>query len=231
MGKRKKEEHEHDEFIVLFTALSMILLAFFILLNTMAVIDPMRSRKAMDSLVGTFGIMTGNQDGDVVDLSEQEYKENMAMALIASFKDEGRYPGMNVHVQENGDVLISMENDLFFTSGSWHLDPARFESLEHVAAILQKPTYSGHIIGHTDASRSSNSSNLRLSAARAASVRRFIEHAAGFPPGKLISIGVGSSQPLPNIRANDPRHRRVDILIKIDSSNATGSSDEPVPAQ
>ena len=57
--KRKPEEPEKDEFIVLFTALSMILLAFFIMLNTMAVIDPVRSRKAIDSLVGSFGMMPG----------------------------------------------------------------------------------------------------------------------------------------------------------------------------
>ena len=34
--KRRNEEPEKDEFIVLFTALSMILLAFFIMLNSMA---------------------------------------------------------------------------------------------------------------------------------------------------------------------------------------------------
>lgn len=226
MGKRKKEEDEHDEFIVLFTALSMILLAFFILLNTMAVIDPMRSKEAMDSLVGTFGIMTGNQEGDVVDLSEQQLQENMAMALIASFKGEKNYPGMDVEVQKDGDVLISMDNDVFFAPGSWHLDPARFEALEHIAGVLQKPIYSAHVVGHTDASRSAKISNLRLSAARAASVRRYIEHSAGFPPGKLISIGVGSSQPRPGLGANDPRHRRVDILIKINPASAESSEDD-----
>ncbi len=223
MGKPRKEEEEHDEFIVLFTALSMILLAFFILLNTMAVIDPMRSRKAMDSLVGTFGIMTGNQKGDIVDLSDQQLKENMTMALIASFQDEGRYPGMNVKVRENGDVLVSMESDIFFTSGSWHLDPERFEALEHIAGILQKPVYSARIVGHTDSTRSSKISNLRLSAARAATVRRMLEHLAGFPPGKLISIGVGSSQPLPEFSQGDPRQRRVDILIKINSTPQVGN--------
>lgn len=216
MGKPKKEQDPHDEFIVLFTALSMILLAFFILLNTMAVIDPMRSRKAMDSLVGTFGIMTGNQEGDVVDLSEKQVKENMMMALIASFQDEGRYPGMNVEVKQDGDVRITMENDVFFSPGSWHLDPARFEALEHIAAILQQVGYSAKIVGHTDTSRSSKISNLRLSTARASSVRRFIEHAAGYPPGKIVAIGVGSSQPLPGLSGRDVRHRRVEILIQID---------------
>lgn len=224
MAKRKKEEEEHDEFIVLFTALSMILLAFFILLNTMAVIDPMRSQKAMDSLVGTFGLMNGNQDGENIELSAEEQHDKMVMALIAEFKNDGRYAGMNIDIKANGSVQITMDTEVFFSSGSWHLDPARFAALDRIASLVQDDTYTLRVVGHTDAKKSAKTSNVRLSAARAASVRRYLEHAMHYPPGKIHSTGVGSSQlhPEHRTRPGDPRHRRVEIFIDVpDQSTST----------
>lgn len=217
MAKRKKEEEEHDEFIVLFTALSMILLAFFILLNTMAVIDPMRSQKAMDSLVGTFGLMNGNQDGEDIELSADEQHDKMVMALIAEFKNDGLYPGMNIEVKADGSVQITMDTEVFFSTGSWHLDPSRFAALDRVAALIQDDTYTLRVVGHTDAKKSARMSNLRLSAARAASVRRYLENAMHYPPGKIHSTGVGSSQLHPRYkdRPGDARHRRVEIFVDV----------------
>ena len=223
MAKRKNDEEERDEFIVLFTALSMILLAFFILLNTMAVIDPMRSQKAMDSLVGTFGLMNGNQDGEDIELSAEEQHDKMVMALIAEFKNDGLYPGMNIEIKPNGSVQITMDTEVFFSSGSWHLDPARFAALDRVASFVQDDSYTLRVVGHTDAKKSAKISNLRLSAARAASVRRYLEHVMHYPPGKIHSTGVGSSQPHPTYRARpeDPRHRRVEIFIDVPEEDAS----------
>ena len=56
---KKKGDGGSNSFIVLFTSLSVILLAFFILLNSMATIDSERVRKALGSLVGGFGILPG----------------------------------------------------------------------------------------------------------------------------------------------------------------------------
>lgn len=217
MGKPKPEPEKPDEFIVLFTALSMILLAFFILLNTMAVIDPMRSRKAMDSLVGTFGIMVGNIDGEEVSLSQKKINQQMMMALIAEIKDDERYAGMSASRREPGKVVIELDEGLFFSSGGWHVDPRRFQALDELASVIQKTDYNVTIIGHTDARASKQVSNLRLSAARAASVRRYLEHSAHFPPGTISSIGVGASRPHPEVKDPDhARHRRVEIVITID---------------
>lgn len=216
MAKRKKEEEEHDEFIVLFTALSMILLAFFILLNTMAVLDPMRSQKAMDSLVGTFGIMQGNQEGEPMELSSKQTHANMVMALIAEFNGDEQHPGMNVKVKKPGVVSITMHNDVLFAPGGWHIDPSRFATLDHIVTLMSQDHYVLRVVGHTDATRSASISNMRLSAARAAAVRRYMEHALGEPPGSVHSLGVGSSQPHEDYaNPNDPRHRRVEIFIEI----------------
>ena len=47
-----------DSFLVLITTLNMLLLAFFIVLNSIAVRDERKERKALDSLLGTLGILS-----------------------------------------------------------------------------------------------------------------------------------------------------------------------------
>ena len=218
MNMRRPEEPEHDEFIVLFTALSMILLAFFILLNTMATPDPMRSRKAIDSLVGTFGMLHGNQEGTPAPKSQRMPKPDAVARLIASLNDEHRAAGMSATRREEGAIAIAMQGDLMFASGSWQIDPARFHALDGIAELLKRDArYTARVTGHTDASRSSQVSNLRLSAERAASVRRYLEHAARLTPGTLSSLGHGSSRPHPD-HLDEPRsstHRRVEVTLEL----------------
>ena len=58
--KRRREEltvYYTDGFIVQFTALVMILLALFILLNALATLNDSKKRKAIGSLLGSFGVL------------------------------------------------------------------------------------------------------------------------------------------------------------------------------
>ena len=70
--KREKPEeltvYYTDGFIVQFTALVMILLALFILLNALATLNDSKKRKAIGSLLGSFGDLPictdlGNEPG------------------------------------------------------------------------------------------------------------------------------------------------------------------------
>ena len=73
MAKRRKKAagggggggmSAEDAFAVMFTSLNLILLSFFILLNSIAVVDNNRQRRALGSLRGSFGILLGGENPD-----------------------------------------------------------------------------------------------------------------------------------------------------------------------
>lgn len=216
--KRRNEEPEKDEFIVLFTALSMILLAFFIMLNTMAVIDPARSREAMDSLVGTFGLMPGFTGG-ASGTSDQDTPPARKRVIDEVLTDieRGAHRGMSLKTREDGRPVIEMEGDVAFGPMRTRISPAHFEALDAIADAIARANYPVRVEGHSDARPPRGKrSNLYLSAARAASVQDYLVHASGAQPGLITAIGMGAARPHPEASsARDPRHRRVEIVFLI----------------
>ena len=216
--KRRKEEPEKDEFIVLFTALSMILLAFFIMLNTMAVIDPVRSRKALDSLVGTFGLMPGfaGSDSGTFDQDRPASKHRALDDLLTDI-ERGQHKGMNFKRREDGRPVIELDANLLFGPMRHRVSPDHFASLDRIGQTIASTRYPVMIEGHTDAIPARGRySNFYLSASRAASVQEYLEHAAGLQPGLITAVGMGSSSPHPEGESpRDARHRRVEIVFEI----------------
>jgi len=219
---RKAEEEERDEFIVLFTALSMILLAFFIMLNSMAVIDESRSRKALSSLVGTFGMMPGfqvNERGAFEEESYGETRRKRLKSLLKSLKDfeDVAQPGMNVRVRKDGSPVIELGAQVLFDTGGQHINPEAYDALDRIAVMIRRARYPVKIEGHSDLTPAGEAkSNWYLSTARAAAVHRYFEKAARVPPGWLMAVGLGSTHPAPGAASpNDPRHRRVESVFHV----------------
>ena len=111
---------------------------------------------------------------------------------------------------------IDIQDSIYFETGSAVIKAESFSLLDEIAAILldHPELVRVRIEGHTD-SRGSDSSNLRLSQDRAASVRTYLVD-AGVAAKRLSSIGYGETKPL------DPReteeawseNRRVDFWIE-----------------
>ncbi|MEM1349756.1 MAG: OmpA family protein [Myxococcota bacterium] len=220
--KRKAEEEERDEFIVLFTALSMILLAFFIMLNSMAVIDESRSRKALDSLVGTFGMMPGyeaSERGAFNEESRGESKRQRLKTLLKSLRafEDTSAPGMNVRIRQDGSPVVELGAQVLFETGGQHINPKAYDALDRIAAMIRRARYPVKIEGHSDLRPAgAANSNWYLSTARAAAVHRYFERAARVPPGWLTAVGMGATRPAPDAAsAQDPRHRRVEIVFQV----------------
>lgn len=96
-----------------------------------------------------------------------------------------------------------------FKLGSAELQASSKPLLTQIAAIIAKsPDHCVLIEGHTDATGKKDS-NEALSKARAESVSKFIAAQTGVDASKLLAVGRGSSDPLPNIDKRDPTNRRV----------------------
>ena len=147
MAKKKKqggEERTVDGNVVLFTALSMILLAFFIVLNSIAVIDQNKKLEAWGSLLGSFGILPGGvllNEGDnllpyespIIEQGEmyEDTKRVMERYIVEYqlIKDVGfTYEGKN--------LTISINNEFLFLPGKTELNSKNLPFLNLITRLI-----------------------------------------------------------------------------------------------
>jgi chemotaxis protein MotB len=111
--------------LMLWTSLNIILLAFFILLSSMAVIDEKREIAAMDSLLGAFGLLPGGQTPSGLEkgllspppgpLSEIENDVQLIKEIMVS-----RIMSEKVHfLRGRTRRIISLESALLFPPMEW----------------------------------------------------------------------------------------------------------------
>ena len=224
MGKKKvrEEEPEEDNFIVMLCALSLILLAFFILLNSIAVIDDQRARDAMGSLVSTFGagLLPGfmSVDAALQDLQFRPPKFEMInqdvnlFVVIRRYVEENKFRGVNVKASSDGRVVVELDDAVFFERGGWQLSPVYFKELDALADLIKSVGHNVRIEGHADPSLSSTGdSNWFLSASRAGMVYRYLVNTGNLRSTEITAAGFAHYR-LPKVDEGLPA-RRVQIVF------------------
>jgi outer membrane protein OmpA-like peptidoglycan-associated protein len=99
----------------------------------------------------------------------------------------------------------------FFTSITFEFNSATLtddarETLDRIGAALRDPTLEHviyHVEGHTDA-KGTDAYNQVLSEQRANAVRSYLMEKFGISGDRLIALGLGKTQPLPNPPAESP---------------------------
>lgn len=115
------------------------------------------------------------------------------------------------------DVLKQLPN--FIVQVDFFLDsdvikPGSWVTVGRMADALRHPLLAGNrflIVGHTDVT-GSRSHNLGLSDRRARAFEQVLESVFQIPADRVLAVGVGEEQLLPNIPADDPRNRRVELI-------------------
>ncbi len=103
--------------------------------------------------------------------------------------------------------------DIRFANNSNRLTQAAHAQLTQLGEALKSPELGSSrflIAGHTS-STGSPEHNLRLSAARAESVRGYLVKRFNIAPGRIEAKGFGASQPLPDVAPEALEQRRVEI--------------------
>lgn len=101
-----------------------------------------------------------------------------------------------------------------FDLNSAQLRPEARQYLDALAKILQEDAKTQLVIeGHTDAS-GDLSRNMQLSRQRAGSVRDALVSSYGIAAGRLIAIGKGPKEPLPQLDPTSPDNRRVQFRLR-----------------
>lgn len=223
-------------FTVLMTSLSVLLLAFFILLNSMASIDNHKIRLALGSLRGVFGVVEGGMgkmlggsgpagSGGVqvwtyasrANLFEGEAREYLS-AFDEMIREMGLEEKMDISVTPEG-TRISLESEVLFGSGSSRLTSQGQQVLGAIENVIRSTDALIRIEGHTDdvpIHTEAYPSNWELSTARAVRVLRYFIEEKGILPERLSAEGFADTRPrAPNDTSqNRARNRRVCFVLR-----------------
>jgi chemotaxis protein MotB len=229
-----------------FSDLVTLLLTFFVLLLSMANMDPVKFSAASASVKKAFG--TSEESASISQSMPiipsppvtrfQPLEQKNTQKVYNRIKERLESLRLNKDVQlinrEDNTIVLRINDNILFASGSPKLEPESFPLLRTIADIVRPLPMDMRIEGHTDNTPSGKSKfgNWDLSVERAVSVLRFYTQSQMFPLDRMSAVGYGKDRPIvPNqdekARA---RNRRVDFLLTLQAgkkeraSTTTGNS-------
>lgn len=245
MAKKKKIEPELNSAEAgnrtMVVSLFIILLAFFIVLNSIAVVDEQRKLEAIGSLIGSFGILPGGLSPFSDETSGRSIKPPVNPMVEAKKETLPDFVGLSSESSQMVDIrptpqgsLISIRDKVLFEDNSYRIRPSARQFLVRLAQIVNSDRFPVKITGHTDdrpALEKNVSSNWELSAKRAMAIYRFFfeeykkqlkeKQITGSAqeqylyPKRIDAYGCGPYQPLASNDTPQTRalNNRVEILV------------------
>ncbi len=229
MARKKRNDGEDSGMnvrLVLTVSLFLILLTFFILLNSIAVRDERKTRAALGSLTGAFGNLPGGlsplKTGESVlppsspmingELDLTQFLLPVARGIPAEIKIEKR----------KGKEVITIKQETLFYAGNLKIRPSVYPLLNKVCEFIKTGRFSVEVAGHTDnrpAQEKGYSSNWELSALMAIQVLRYFTEKGKIPLRRICAYGCGGYEP---VTSNDTRlsraeNSRVEIILNTDA--------------
>jgi len=203
-------------------SLFLIILTFFILLNSIAVMDEKKTRLAWGSLMGAFGTLPGGlspmKTGEsVMPPSAPMIEEELNVAQLMSIMASRIAGGIGAKTVKSGQKITISENVLFL-KGGYTLNPAVVPFLKELCARIKGADYPLEIAGHTDdapAQEKGYDSNWEVSILTAIQVLKYFVADGNIRAGRITAYGCGSNKP---VISNDTRksrsfNRRVEIIL------------------
>ena len=230
MGKRKKRKGDDDSAVdvglVLTVSLFLIILTFFILLNSIAVIDDHRTRLAIGSLIGAFGGLPGGlspmkSGKSVLPPSAPMIEEKLTLEQLMSYvhrDDSGLSGEINIQSDKEGKKIIINESVLY-NEKKHKIRSSIQPLLDKVGRIINQGDFPVEIAGYTDNvvnRKNGYRSNWELSTTMALSVLKYFVSDCNVLPKRLTAYGNGSNHPIfsNDTRISRAQNRRVEISLK-----------------
>ena len=225
----KVREREVDLGVILFTSLMLILLSFFIMMNTMATPNEERSRKALGSLFSEFGDTVGLDEGIGSDF--RVHLGDHPKIRIAEFQSMVEKTMRDIGI--DGDVKVFLRDEDWVLVFPGHLlthddpkmIPAKSKLLfKEIVSLLsvtdKKIRVEGHSAGYTPHGVQKYSDidreNWRDSQLRAQAVANFIMQ-SGIPEEQLELGAYGATKPVASLE-KPQENMRVEIVV-VDGMN------------
>lgn len=248
--EKKKEKKSGPRgapaWMVTYSDLVTLLLTFFVLLLSMASLDPVRFTEASSSLRDAFGM---HEQPAQVDFTlpilpsppKTEFSpinQTMTVKIYRKIKtliDADELTQDVEMVQQDGDtIILRIDDSVLFEHGETNLNPKAYSLLRYIADIIRPLPLRLRIEGHADSVTTNPLSNWNISIARSVSVLRFFKKGDHLPLDRMAAIGYGAQKPVATNDTEEGRakNRRVDFVLKADtvkSFNDSNSNQNEIP--
>ncbi|MBW2087149.1 MAG: flagellar motor protein MotB [Deltaproteobacteria bacterium] len=228
MARKKEEKRPEWEKtnigLMMFTALMIILLAFFIMLSSMSVIDERREQVVLGSLIGSFGILPGGLSPTRTE-AHSLAPPSSPLQVIKSDMEQLKDIFTQRTIEDKINFLrgrtrriISFQEAVLFPPGEVEILPEMKPVLMELANVLRGSDYPIIIEGHTDDLPPRDETlinNWFVSATRSANILKFFINEGGLDPNRLSAFGYAGYRPVAanNSPENRRRNRRVDLIL------------------
>ncbi len=209
-----------------FADLMSLLMCFFVLLLSFAVMDQQKYKQVAGSMKDAFGVqrdravedeLKGNQ---MIASNFETVPLHIQMEMAKYFEEEVAGGDIETEYDPYG-LVLRIKGNMAFASGRATLRKEFLPLLDKIGRLALRAELMVEVSGHTDnvplrKGQSSFKSNWSLSAARSVAAVEYLVDKFQLPPSRLAAIGYAYGQPLdtnstPEGRA---RNRRVEFKIK-----------------
>lgn len=229
--------------MVTYSDLVTLLLTFFVLLLSMANMDPVRFTEASSSLKDAFGIHKQpahvefaipvlpsppiTQYSPIMEQTTEKVYEKV-QSQIDSLRLSNE---VGVLKKDDQSVVLRINDSVLFDRGQSKIAPQAYSLLRTIADIIRPLPMDLRIEGHTDdiAVSGSQFGNWDLSVSRSVAVLRFLTQSDLLPLDRMSSIGYGKDRPVVPNRDEETRakNRRVDFVLRLRGNTGLKKSASP----
>ncbi|MBX3332624.1 MAG: OmpA family protein [Nitrospira sp.] len=233
MAKHKHEEHEnHERWLVSYADFITLLFAFFVVMYSISSVNVGKYRTVSESIKAAlnpvvsppsspaaFTLQTNKSALTAPDApGSKELVVRKLRNLVKSIKAVPQMSAVRVTEKINGDIVITIPDQLLFNSGEAAVRTEALPFLEGLGSAIVELNRYTRVEGHTDnvpIHTAQFPSNWELSAARAVMVVRVLSELYGVQTDHLAAVGHADSRPVTNNLDADQRakNRRVEVVI------------------
>jgi chemotaxis protein MotB len=231
--KKKHPEHvNHERWLVSYADFITLLFAFFVVMFAVSQVDTNKVGRFSESVraaskwqlfedaaTAPVSGVTNKiaEDNEKMVSNEQRQNARDLAILIKEILQDSLASGRVGVIDGPDGVIIRLNDTAYFPSGQASLRADHLKDLEALAKVMLRLPNHVRIEGHTDPRPIQTAiypSNWELSAARAASMLRFLS-SAGVPEEKLAIVGYADRRPIVSndTEAGRQKNRRVDVVL------------------
>jgi len=225
-GPKNNGDSSGGSWEVIYSGFVLILLCFFIMINSFSTIQKTKLKSFMKSFSNAVCILPGGvkfESGEeVLNISEDIVdKESELADLYEHIRAFTHKLGLEKQVDLSfvkKTLVMRLSDTVLFDIGIAEILPESLPLLEKIGSIIAKTSYSIRIEGHTDdlpIHTDSFPSNWELSTARAVNVLRYFIEKEKISPKRISAAGYGEFQPIysNDTPENRAKNRRVEIVF------------------
>ncbi len=242
--KEKKEDIAPGApaWMVTYSDLVTLLLTFFVLLLSMANMDPVRFVAASGSLKEAFGMQQESNSTDfAVPIFPHQPKSQYSPIQIQSpekiyEKVKSKIDSLRLNddigfiKKDDDSIILRISDSVLFAPGQSEIAKKALPILRNIAEIIKPLPLNLRIEGHTDDTPmiGSRTANWDLSVERSVSVLRYFSQSDLLSLDRMAAVGYGKDRPVvANVdEASRAQNRRVDFVLRLKDNRLKDKNSE-----